>query len=361
MRKLSFFFDRPITNIDNLYGTGHKEAVKKLENVIRSKMFGVVTGSRRVGKTSIVKTCINESRFKFMLFDLSPYMDRTAVSFRVLTPTEIGFENSKISAEAQANLAIITVSLKRVNVIGSDVFESNIISLLRELNHKFEHFTLVIDEAQVMAFIKGINPNGLLQLIHNNYENVSVVLTGSMPGMLLKLLRPEDYSEASFARYIDTIKVPKWSDEESTSFLERGLKSGSNSFKHDEIQEAVQTFSGTPGFLSYYGLMRTRSRTHEKAYEETVSFAVSEWKKDIRAFLKVYKSPNYVKALKASSMTVSGVTASELEGELKVSKPTIYRLIENLVDAGMFIAANESGGSKFSVVDPSLKRAIRSF
>ena len=40
-----------------------------------------------------------------------------------------------------------------------------------------------------------------------------------------------------------------------------------------------------------------------------------------------------------------------------MSKLTIYRLIENVVDAGMFKAANDSGDGKFSVVDPSLKRA----
>jgi uncharacterized protein len=357
LKKL-IFFDRPITDIDNLWGKGHKEAVKKLDGIIKSKMFAAVTGSRRVGKTSVVKTCLQESKFKFILFDLSPYMDRTAVSYRVLTPTEIGFQNSKISAEAQANLAIITISLKKENMIGAGVFESNIISLLRELNSKFDHFVFVVDEAQVMAFMKGINPKGLLQLIHNNYSNVSVVLTGSMPGMLLKILRPTDSSEASFARYVERISVPKWSTEESTGFLEQGLKSASRGYKQSDVEQAVQTFSGTPGFLSYYGLMRTRDMTHTKAYEETMSFAASEWKKDIKAFLKIYDSPNYVKALKVSAMTLSGLSPTELEGELRVTKTTAYRLVENLVDAGMLVA-NETE-SKYSVVDPSLKKAIQS-
>ncbi|MHB8702404.1 MAG: ATP-binding protein [Nitrososphaerales archaeon] len=205
--------------------------MRKLEDAIESKMFAAVTGPRRVGKTSVLKTCIRESKFKFILFDLSPYIDRTSVSYRALTPTEIGFEDTKISAEARANLAIFTLTLKKESVIGADVFESSIISLLRELNNRFDHFAFVVDEAQVMSFMKGLNPSGLLQLIHNNYENVSVVLTGSMLGMILKMLHPTDSSEAAFARYVETLNVPRWSDEESAGFLERGLELAPRSYK----------------------------------------------------------------------------------------------------------------------------------
>ncbi len=137
------------------------------------------------------------------------------------------------------------------------------------------------------------------------------------------------------------------------------MKAESKNYKQNEIEEAVKTFSGTPGFLSYYGLMRTKDRMHKRAYEETLEFAASEWKKDINAFLKIYNSRNYIKALKASASTVSGVTASELEGELKVARSTAYRLIENLVDVGMFVA--DENGQKFSVIDPPLKKAVQSF
>ena len=355
-RRLTFF-DRPITRLQDLYGRGHRDAVEKLSDAVRSKTFAAVTGPRRIGKTSVVKTCLKESKFKYLLFDLSPYMGRRAVSFRVLSPTEIGLENSKISAEVQANLALINISFKRENAIEGDVFQSNMISLLRELDKKFRNFCFVVDEAQVLAFMKGLDAGGLLQLIHNNYTNTSVILTGSMPGMLLKILRPTDATEPSFARYVEIIELPRWSNEESASFLRLGLHSSSIRFIESDIAETIESFSGTPGFLSYYGIMRTRGKTHARAYDETISFAVSEWKKDVKAFVAIYDSPNYIKALKISAATITGMSAVELEGELKVSKPTAYRLIENLVGAGMLLQSGSE--NKYVVADPTLKIAIQ--
>ena len=355
MERQITFYDRPITRLSQLYGKGHRDAVETLEKQINSKVFAAVIGPRRVGKTSVVKTCLSKSKVKFIYFDLSPYIGHAAVSYKVLVPTDIGFDDSKLSVAATANLALLNVSFKRERFVGADVFQSNLVSLLREINQKFDHFAFVIDEAQVLAFIKGMDPSGFLQLIHNNYDHISVVLTGSMPGMLLRILRPTDANEPSFARYVESVNVPKWSDEEAQDFLESGLKTTSTRYKESEIQEVVGDFSGTPGFLSYYGLLRTKGRQHTKAYDETGEFAANEWKKDINAFLKIYNSPNYVKALKISAGTVSGITTSELTGELGVDRSTAWRIIKNLVDGGMFIEE----GEKYSIADRPLKKAIQ--
>ena len=102
-------------------------------------------------------------------------MGLRAVSLRSLVPAEIGFDESSLSSEAQLS----------------------------------GRFVLVFDEARVLPFIKGINYRGLLQQIHSNYHNVSVVLTGSMPGLLEKIISPANASMPGFARYIEEIKVPK--------------------------------------------------------------------------------------------------------------------------------------------------------
>ena len=62
-----------------------------------------------------------------------------------------------LSVAATANSALLNVSFKREKFVGADVFQSNLVSLLREINQKFDNFAFVIDEAQVLAFIKGMD------------------------------------------------------------------------------------------------------------------------------------------------------------------------------------------------------------
>ena len=126
-------------------------------------------GPRRVGKTSVVKTFLKLYARPYLYFDLSPFMGRSAVSFKALAPAEVGFIEEALSVEARLNLALISFKVRKVKVLG-EVFQAGFVSLLRELN---ERFLLVFDEAEVLGFVKGVSPRGLLQLIHDNYRNIT--------------------------------------------------------------------------------------------------------------------------------------------------------------------------------------------
>ncbi|MGB9895065.1 MAG: hypothetical protein ACPLN2_04095 [Thermoproteota archaeon] len=68
------------------------------------------------------------------------------MSFQALTPTEIGFNEKELSSEAQLNISIVSLRIKEINIT-SNVFQSNLISLLRDLNSKYKKFIIVFDEA----------------------------------------------------------------------------------------------------------------------------------------------------------------------------------------------------------------------
>ncbi len=197
---MPLFTDRPITRLEDLYGEGHRKAVKELHNAITRKVYSVVLGPRRVGKTSVIRTTLSHYRINHLLFDLSPYMGLRSVSFRNLVLASIGFDTRKLSAEARFNLAIIYFKVENINIT-SQVFRSNLLTLLGEVDRKFDLFALVFDEAQVLPFLRGINYRGLLQFIHNNFDNITVILTGSMPGLLEEVISPKDPLKPSFARY----------------------------------------------------------------------------------------------------------------------------------------------------------------
>ena len=353
------FTDRPIVNLENLYGRGHRLAVEKLREAIENCFFATVLGARRVGKTSVVKTVLNHYRYKFLFFDLSPYMGLRAVSFRSLVPAEIGFDEESLSGEAQLNLAIIKFKLRKVKVTG-EVFQSSLLSLLRELNSKYDRLVVVFDEAQVLAFVKGLNYPGLLQFIHNNYRNIVVVLTGSMPGILEKIVSPTSAEEPGFARYIKEIFVPRWSREETVEFLRKGFEAKNIPYREEELHEVYEELSGIPGFISYYGLSRLEGKSHREALSKAENYAISQWMHDLKAFLQIYNSPLYIHVLSVLAKTLTGASWTELETELErklgkpVGKSTLHRILANLQKAGIL----EKQGSKYTIPDRTLRKTI---
>jgi AAA+ ATPase superfamily predicted ATPase len=356
---LCTFYDRPINDLTKLYGFNHKEAVKRLKEVVDKGTFSIVLGARRVGKTSVVKTFLKHYSYKYLYFDLSPYIGQNAVSFQALTPTEIGFNEKELASEAQLNISIVSLRIREAKITG-DVFQSNLISLLRDLNSKYKKFIIVFDEAQVLAFLKGINVRGLIQLIHNNYSNISVILTGSMPGLLEKVISPTTAAEPSFARYFEKIYIPRWTKEETIDFLKNGFLKNGIRADEIELEEVYEELSGIPGFIVYYGLLRTSGKSHEKALENTIEYAISLWKKDIDSFIKIYDSPLYVEILKILARTITGASWSEIKGELEtkrmttISKSLLSRLLQNLLGAGMIEKLN----GKYVVADRALKKAV---
>lgn len=353
------FYDRPVNDLTKLYGSNHKWAVKKLKEIVDKGTFSIVLGARRVGKTSVVKTFLKHYSYKYLYFDLSPYIGQGAVSFQALTPTEIGFNEKELSSEAQLNISVVSLRIRETKIT-SNVFQSNLISLLRDLNSKYKKFIIVFDEAQVLAFLKGINVRGLIQLIHNNYGNISVILTGSMPGLLEKVVSPTKAAEPGFARYFEKIYIPRWTKEETIDFLKNGLLESGVRVNEIELEEVYEELSGIPGFIVHYGLLRTSGKSHEKSLDSTIEYAISLWKKDVDSFIRIYDSPLYVDVLKILARTITGASWSEIKGELEtkkmatVSKSLLSRILQNLLGAGML----EKSNSKYVVADKALKRAV---
>ena len=353
------FSDRPIVKLEELYGRGHRDAVRKLYDAVEHGYFVAVLGARRVGKTSVVKTFLNHYGYKYLYFDLSPYMGLKAVSFRSLAPAEIGFNEEILSSEAQLSLALISLKLKRIKLT-SEAFQTNFLTLLREFNNRYDRFIIVFDEAQVLAFIKGINYRGLLQFIHNNYRNTVVILTGSMPGLLEKIISPSNAKEPGFARYVEEIHVLRWSREETIDFLRKGLKDSNISYEEESLHEVYEELSGIPGFISYYGLLRIKGLDHQEALSRTENYAISQWEIDLKAFLKIYNSPLYMHILSILSKTITGATWTELRHELEkrlgnpVGKSTLYRILTNLLKAGMIQKQRE----KYIIIDRPLRKTI---
>jgi len=348
------FSERPVSDIRKLHGKGHRRAVQELKRNVEAGKFTAILGPRRVGKTSVLRTFLNHYGYPHLYYDLSPYIGLTGVSYHALTPALIGFETGKLSGEAQLSLGILKLNFK---VERGVEFENAMINLLREVNERYERFLLIFDEAQVLAFVRGVNMMGLLQMIHNTLDNVVVIMTGSMPGLLENMLSPSS-SKPMFARYVEKIRINRWSLEKGTEYLKRGFDEANVEYLPDELEEAVEELSPVPGFLTLYGIHRIKGKKHGAALEEAIDEAVSLWERDLEAFLNIYNSKTYVRVLWLLSQSRLGFSWSELKRELSrfetVSNPKLARVLKNLLGAGMI----EKRDGKYYIAERPLARAV---
>lgn len=347
---------RPVTSERNLYGREHREALGRLKENVEEKTFTAILGPRRVGKTSIIRVFLNRYPYRYIYYDFSPFMGRQGISYTELTPAMMNIETEKLSYRAQLSLGLIRLDVRPESGVQ---FQNALINLLRELNGKYDDLLLVIDEAQVMPLTRGINMLGLLQLISNTMDNTTVIMTGSMPGLLERILSPSA-SKPMFARYVDRISIPRWTSDESIGYLKKGLREAKVPHTRAELEEAVEELSNVPGFLAYYGKMRTRGMGHEEALREASNYAVGIWEQDLEAFLNIYSTRAYVTALWVLAQSRFGLTRKEIAGEVlrmeNISDRSLSRILKNLVSSGMVEHSRKRG--KYRIAEIPLAKAV---
>ncbi|MFA4647012.1 ATP-binding protein [Pyrococcus kukulkanii] len=350
------FSTRPIRNEKDLFGRRHREAVRKLNKAVEEGDFAAILGPRRVGKTSVINVFLNKygSKYKYLYYDLAFGMGQEAISYTELVPVMSNISEEDLDYSATLSLGIVRMDIRPRKVVE---FQNAFLNLLRFLNKRGEKVVIIFDEAQVLPRFAPLNMLGMLQTISDGFENVTVVLSGSMPGLLERILNPSE-DKPFFARYVEKIHVSRWKLEESVEYLKRGLaKIG---YTEDELVEAATELSNVPGFLAYYGRLRVNGEPHDKALLATVEYAVKLWKLDVRNFIRIYKSPAYVVALKKVAKGPSfGVTTEEILAEVTsltgISERRAKSVLRNLVDGGLLIKPKRG---IYQIPEKPLRKAI---
>jgi len=331
--------------------------VKKLKETIEDGDFAAILGPRRVGKTSVINVFLNKygSKYKYLYYDLAFGMGREAISYTELTPVSTNISENELEYSATLSLGLVKMDIRPRGIVE---FQNAFLNLLRHLNSKGKKTIVIFDEAQVLPRFTPLNMLGMLQTISDGFENVTVVLSGSMPGLLERIINPTG-EKPFFARYVERINIPRWDVEESVEYLKRGLPNSSE----EELSEAAKELSNVPGFLAYYGKLRTKGRSHEEALSMTVDYAIKLWKEDLRNFIKIYKSPAYIVALKTVAKGPSyGITTEEIVNEvtstLEISERRAKEVLKNLVDGGFLVKPKRG---IYQIPERPLRKAVLEF
>ncbi len=338
------FDERPKSNREDLFDRD-RELGELLDNIHRPIIL--LTGIRRIGKTSILRVALNMVDTEYILIDgrgLKPnYGLRDMYSLL----------SSAFSRSGSRILELIK-GLRGVKVLGSGVEFSwggreslDLIELFDRLNRR--RVIVAIDEAQ---YFRGPQSNIMRNLLAHSYDyndNVTFILTGSEVGLLHDFLLLDEPDSPLYGRYIHNITVERFSRDESFEFLKRGFNEAGVEIDHKLIEEAVDLFDGIPGWLTFFG---NRYISGIRRMEDIIAMAVNMAVKELRSICRTDRYRYVLKGIAEGLDSWSKIKRYVEEREKRtISDSILSNIIRNLEDMSII--------SKYKFLDPIYLLAAR--
>jgi AAA+ ATPase superfamily predicted ATPase len=286
------FDERPKDNRRDLFDR-EKELDQLKSNIDRPLLL--VTGIRRIGKTSLLKVCLNELNVPYILIDARELRQNYGIS-------DLYTLFAKALSSNLEKLRQTLSRIKRVKILGNEVelaWKGKRYISLSELFDELNEGPLVIaiDEAQNL---RGPNSSEIKNAIAHSYDynkNLTFVLTGSEVGLLYDFLGVEEPSSPLYGRYHYTVHLERFDRKASLEFLKRGFEEAGAQIESGVIEQGVDAFDGIVGWLAFFG--NSVLKGHQDI-NEIKNTAVSMAKNELLTLCSK-RSPRYIHALKCLS------------------------------------------------------------
>ena len=356
------FDPAPKTRKEELFD--REKELKSLERAVESSPIVLVLGIRRIGKTSLLKVFLSEFKGLALFLDARK-LDELGYTRRALY-TLLSDELTKFSKlhgvlEAFKGIRGVTVSSFGIELDWSrGASISKLFEKLDELaESRGEKALIVIDEAQLLRYLRGYGKPDIRQTIayaYDNLRNVCFILSGSEIGLLTDFIGIEDPESPLYGRYSEVVELERFNRDLSLEFLRKGFEELRVNVSEELLERAVDSLDGIPGWLAYFGYLYSHNKKGlEDVIEEAVNLASSEIKKIARM------SPHYPYVLKAvaeGNETWSEIKkAVELRTGRFLQSATLSRILENLIKMGIL----QKKEKKYSFPDPVVKEACRRY
>jgi AAA+ ATPase superfamily predicted ATPase len=340
------FDERPKTNRNELFNRD-KELRLLHSNVNRPLIL--ITGIRRIGKTSLLNAFMSEINLPHFIIDARSLKSNYGVSdlYRLM---------AKALSSSLGNLTDILSRIRRIKILGNEVELAwrgedylSISELFDELNRK--RMIIAIDEAQLL---RGPNSLELKNAIAHSYDynrNLTFILTGSEVGLLYDFIGTEDSNSPLYGRNYYEVQLERFDKKTSTLFLEKGFEEAELSVSKAIIEEAVSEFDGIVGWLAYFGNQWvTGNRDIKQLKEKALKIAKREMLN-----LSLGRSRRFLTALKCiaegkASWVELKRCVENMEGKT-ISTSVLYNVLTTLEDLNLV--------KNYDFVDPVYKQAAK--
>ncbi len=340
----------PKENIKDLYGR-----TAELDSLSLSLKNGerliIIYGVRRIGKTSLIHSFLNERDFPYILLDMK----------------EIYYVSGSIPIKALYS-SIVREFVKFAEKLGEEAdinldADFKLTDLLKEINEwciaRKLVFIIALDEAQYLRFGGRIRYDGIIAWSVDNLPNITFILTGSEAGMLKEFLRYEDAQAPLYGRLRNEIYLNRFTKAAGIDFLKQGFKEADKHISKDELEDVIKNLDGVSGWLTYYGYYRTKKgMEHKRAIEQVFKEGSQLTLKEIEAVIS-HSRKRYVCILKAiveGLDTWGAIKAYVSSNAGGVSDTILNSLLQTLLKLGII---EKSQDGTYIILDPIAIEAIK--
>lgn len=218
----------------------------------------VVTGVRRIGKTSILNAFLNELDTPSIVLDLRALPKN--YSRRTLYEVFSKALSSKLDkfAELLKGISAISILGNEVEIRWKGRNALTLSSLFDQLNKR--RAIIAFDEAQKL---RGPRSHEILDAIAHAYDydkNITFIFTGSEVGLLYEFLGLDRAESPLYGRYFYGLTIERFTGEVAKNFLKAGFKQCNLEVSEELLDLAVSFFDGIPGWLTFFGNEYCRGR-----------------------------------------------------------------------------------------------------
>ena len=241
----------------------------------------IITGIRRIGKTSLLNVFLSEVEAPSVILDLRDLKSNYGIRdlYELL---------SKALSSKLDKLIDLLKGISSIKVVGTEVQirwrgrgSLTLSSLFDHLDKR--RIIIAFDEAQKL---RGPRSREVLEAIAHAYDydrNVTFVFTGSEAGLLYGFLGIDDPSSPLYGRYCFRLTLERFSKDLSAEFLRQGFKEIGLDVSPSVIEEAVEAFDGIPGWLTFFGNEYAKgARDLETVKEMAIETALRELKNIVK-------------------------------------------------------------------------------
>jgi len=241
--------------------------VDKLKQMLAAKtVINVMTGAKRVGKTSVLLTTLNELQWPTVVLDCRKLDDEgysKSVLFKYLA------QGLWKNVSKWSKLGDYLKNVKGITILGNGVElgwgkdSPSLTDILDKLDEWVlkervgEKFVIALDEAQLLRFLRGgigkIDFRMVLAYSYDHLSNIKFVLTGSEVGLLEDFLHPSVGDDPLSGRSIEYLPIRRFDPETSEEFLKAGLHECKKDVNAKDVSSGVEVFDGLVGWLVIYG------------------------------------------------------------------------------------------------------------
>ena len=361
-----YFDTRPKRRREDLYD--REGELSEFENSLKSNNpLTVITGIRRLGKTSLLLVGLNELSLPHVLVDfrgVNPN-SRMDVYKRIESAINAFFhENRGIWEDIKGNLK----NISGLKVLGFGVSfswkgeKTDLIALFRELE-KY-NVVLAFDEVQYLRGPVGSEFAGLMAHLYD-YSELRIVITGSEIGLLHDYLGVNDPKAPLYGRYFHEVSLSRFTPEQSRDFLVKGFEQVGIEPPEGFIKEAVERLDGIVGWLVLFGRKAMEKglseRLIDEVFEEAKALAMSEFENFLAKRLAARN--RYVEIMRA--IAGGKRTWEEIKEHLErtegktIADSVLARLLKGLVDSS-FLEKRIVGRNVYYVIpDPILEACFK--